>query len=148
MEFRSITDYEIFHGLLEPYYREGEDAQTPQEELDGFIRYLYTLVQDKVISGAVALLERPAGFVLWAMDTQELPFSNLPGAGTILEIGVIPEYRGNGYGKLLAEFAEKKLSCETRYVCAYGPAEAFWKKCGYTESGRLAENGLKLLIKG
>lgn len=148
MDFLPISDYDMFHSLLEPYYREGEDAQTPQEELDGFIRYLYSLVENNTISGTIVWLGRPAGFVLWAMDTEQLPFSNLPGAGTILEIGIAPDFRGKGYGKLLAEFAEKQLSCEKCYVCAYGPAEAFWKKCGYMDSGRLAANGLKLLTKG
>ena len=147
MDFLPISDYEIFHSLLEPYYREGEDAQTPQEELDGFIRYLYSLVEDNTISGAIAWQGRPVGFALWAVDREELPFSNLPGAGTILEIGVIPECRSKGYGKLLAEYAEKRLSCEKRYVCAYGPAESFWKKQGYADSGMLATNGLKLFVK-
>lgn len=148
MEYRPINDYAGFHSMLQPYYREGEDAETAQEELDCFIRYLYSLVESNTISGAIAWLGRPVGFVLWAVDTEELPFSNLPGAGTILETGVIPECRGNGYGRLLADYAEKQLACENYYVCAYGPAEAFWEKCGYTDSGRLAENGLKLFIKG
>ena len=147
MGFRAITDYETFHSLLEPYYRDGEDANTPQEELDGFIRYLYSLVEDNTISGAVAWLDRPVGFVLWALDTEELPFSNMPGAGTILEIGIVPEFRGKGYGKLLAEYAESQLSCEKHYVCAYGPAESFWKKQGYVDSGMLATNGLKIFVK-
>ena len=33
------------------------------------------------------------------------------------------------------------------YVCAYGPAEDFWKKCGYEDVGEIASNGLKLLVQ-
>ena len=32
--------FPVFHRLLTDYYRDGEDAQTPQEELDGFIEML------------------------------------------------------------------------------------------------------------
>lgn len=148
MTFQPITDYELFHSLLTAYYREGEDADTPQEQLDGFVGYLYDLLKKETISGAVVWDEKPVGFVLWALDSEELPFSNKPGFGTILEIGVVAGCRGKGYGKALAEFAESRMTDVAKYVCAYGPAEAFWEKCGYRESGELAENGLKIFVKG
>lgn len=148
MHFLPVTDYEVFHSLMTPYYREGEDADTPQEQLDGFIRYLFGLCETGTISGAVVWEEKPVGFVLWAMDTAGFPFSNKPGYGTILEIGILPEYRGRGYGRKAAAYAENKMGNEPKYVCVYGPAEAFWKKCGYRESGEIAENGLKIFVKG
>ena len=38
MEFADIQSiaYDAFYGLLNEYYREGEDAQTAQEEIDAF----------------------------------------------------------------------------------------------------------------
>lgn len=44
MEYRKIRkeDEHIFHTLLEAYYREGEDADTPQEALDSFIGFLFS----------------------------------------------------------------------------------------------------------
>jgi hypothetical protein len=33
------------------------------------------------------------------------------------------------------------------YICAYGPAQGFWIKCGYRDSKRIAKNGLAVLIK-
>ena len=148
MTFQPITDYALFHSLLTVYYREGEDVDTPQEQLDGFVGYLYDLLKKKTISGAFAWDEKPVGFVLWALDSEELPFSNKPGCGTILEIGVVSGCRGKGYGKALAEFAESSMEDTAKYVCAYGPAEAFWEKCGYRESGETAQNGLKIFVKG
>ena len=148
MNVRIGIDYVRFHHLLTAYYREGEDADTPQEQLDSFIRYLYDLMEKGVISGAAAWEQEPVGFVLWAMDCEELPFSNKPGYGTVLEIGILPEFRGKGYGGQLVAFAESKLGPVKKYICAYGPAEAFWKKCGYAESGQIAENGLKIFVKG
>ena len=35
------NDYNAFHQLLSTYYREGEDADTPQEEIDTFIRFMF-----------------------------------------------------------------------------------------------------------
>ena len=148
MTFQPITDYELFHSLLTPYYREGEDAHTPQEQLDGFIGYLYDLLEKGIISGAVAWDKMPVGFVLWALDSIDLPFSNKPGFGTILEIGVLAGFRGKGYGRELSAFAESRMGNVAKYICAYGPAEVFWEKCGYRESGELAENGLKIFVKG
>ena len=148
MKLLRIGSFAEFRDLLIPYYREGEDADTPIEQLEGFIRYLFGLLETGTISGAVAWEEKPVGFVLWAMDSEALPFSNKPGFGTILEIGVVPGCRGKGYGKAMTEFAESSMAEVAKYVCAYGPAEAFWEKCGYRESGETAENGLKIFVKG
>lgn len=149
MKILPITQnqYDVFHSLLTNYYRDGEDAQTPQEELDPFIELLFDLCQKNTISGCIAYEKAAIGFVLWGMDTADFPFSNKPGCGTILEIGVIPSMRGTGLGRQLAEYAENAMACEKYYVCAYGPAEKFWQKCHYRETGEIAENGLKLLVK-
>lgn len=142
------AEYEVFHKLLNAYYRDGEDEQTPQAQLDAFICHLYDLCVSGGISGCIAMDHGPVGFVLWMIDSKESPFSQKPGYGTILEIGVFPDSRNVGLGRKLAEYAESKMQAQAYYVCAYGPAETFWKKCGYTDSGELAENGLKLMIKG
>ena len=147
MDFRKIENYDTFHSLMVPYYREGEDAETPQEELDAFIGYLYSLVRDGTVSGCVAYDEKPVGICLWWIDSEELPFSNKPGWGTILEMGLVPASRGKGKGREMAEYALSQMDVSDFYVCAYGSAEAFWKKCGYEDMGEIASNGLKLLVQ-
>ena len=149
MKILPITqkDYDLFHSLLSDYYRDGADAQTPQEELDAFIELLFELCQKGTISGGIAYEKTAIGFVLWAMDTADFPFSNKPGYGTILEIGIIPALCRTGLGRRLAEYAENAMACEKYYVCAYGPAEKFWQKCGYRDTGEVGENGLKLFVK-
>ena len=82
------------------------------------------------------------------MDSEDFFFRELPGFGTILEIGVLAGFRGKGYGKELSAFAESRMGNVAKYICAYAPAEVFWEKCGYRESGELAENGLKIFVKG
>lgn len=140
-------NWDEFHRLLTDYYRDGEDAQTSQEELDAFIELLFDLCQKSTISGCIAYEKIAIGFALWGMDTVNFPFSNKPGYGTILEIGIIPSMRGTGLGKRLAEYAENAMACEKYYVCAYGPAEKFWRKCNYLDKGEMAENGLKIFEK-
>ena len=91
----------------------------------------------------------PIGFVLWARDTEALPFSEISGAGTILEIGVIPAYRSSGLGSQIVLHAEKQIvsrGVTLCYVSAYGPAQEFWAKCGYVFNGSTASNGLPIMV--
>ncbi len=43
MIYKSINkdNFDVFHKLLDAYYKYGEDAETPQNEIDDFIKYLY-----------------------------------------------------------------------------------------------------------
>lgn len=148
----SREDYAVFHELANAYYREGEDAQTPQEEVDGFIRFLFNMVMNQEIEGCFAEKESSCiGFALWAVDTEDFPFSEIPGFGTILEIGLVPAHRGSGLGQEFVSFIEKSLrerGVTQCYVSAYGPAQKFWIRCGFVPNGKTAENGLLLMIKG
>ena len=101
--------FPVFHRLLTDYYRDGEDAQTPQEELDGFIEMLFELCTEGAVSGCIAYEKDALGFVIYGLDTKDFPFSNKPGCGTILEIGVVPSARGSGLGRMLAKYALGKL---------------------------------------
>ena len=139
--------HDEFRRLLTCYYRDGADDATPQETLDAFISLLFDLCQKNVISGGIAYEGAPIGFVLWGRDTADFPFSNKPGFGTILEIGVTPSMRRMGLGKMLVEYAERALGRGRCYVCAYGPAERFWQKCGYVATGEIAQNGLRIYEK-
>lgn len=151
MRFIPATEaVDALHDLLTAYYREGEDADTPQEALDGFISYLTELLQKHILRGEVALDgETPAGFVLYAQDEPDYPFPECPGMGTIAEISVIPDHRTLGLGCELVRRAEDALraSCRQMYVCAHASAQSFWEKRGYVPCGRTASNDLPLLIK-
>lgn len=153
MEYMEICedDYGVFHKLASAYYREGEDADTPQEEIDAFIRFLFDKVVNHEIYGFIAKDGCACvGFALWGVDTEGFEFSEIPGFGTILEIGFIPSYRAKGNGKELVLYIERCL-CKKRihncYVSAYGPAQKFWSCCGYVASGNIASNGLPIMIK-
>ena len=153
MQFFPIgeTDFDAFHKLADAYYREGEDAQTPQEEIDSFISFLF----DKVVKGEIyGLFTKNGceyiGFALWAIDTEDFAFCEIPGFGTILEIGIAPPYRASGRGKEFVSYIEQciqRFGVKHCYVSAYGPAQTFWENCGYAENGKTANNGLPILTK-
>ena len=153
MEFIPMgkADFDRFHQLAVPYYREGEDAQTPQAEIDGFIQFLFSKIVTGEIRGLFAMDGcEPIGFALWAVDTEDFAFSEIPGMGTILEIGITPPHRGSGHGREILSCIEQNLQREQIsrcYVSAYGPAQGFWKSCGYSENGQTASNGLPIMTK-
>ena len=139
MEYIEICEdnYSAFHELAYAYYREGEDAATPQEEIDAFIRFLFDKIVNHEINGYIAKDKYACvGFALWGVDTEGFEFSEIPGFGTILEIGFIPSYRAEGNGKELVLYVEHclcKKNINNCYVSAYGPAKEFWSHCGYAE---------------
>ncbi len=134
--------------LLAAYYREGEDADTPQETLDAFIAYLRELVRAGTLQGEVAFDgARAQGFVLYAFDGDGYPFPERSMEGTIVELGVIPEARGSGLGRMLVRHAEDALHTWDMYVCVHPNAQGFWRKCGYQPTGDIASNGLPIYIK-
>ncbi len=153
MKFIKIekASYQTLHDLMNEYYREGEDADTPQSEIDEFIDLLYGMANEGKIGGRLAEEEgETIGFILWAADTEHFAFSELPGYGTVMEIGVRKQFRMKGYGRRMVAFAEKRFkenSLDKSYVVAYGPAAEFWKKLGYAENGSLAKSELPIFTK-
>ena len=144
-------DYSTFHELANAYYRDGEDADTSQEIIDSFIRLMFDKVINKEIYGCFVKDEHKyIGFALWAVDSEDFEFSEMPGFGTIFEIGLVPSYRSSGLGKNLVSYIENSLqknNIAQCYVAAYGPAQKFWASCGYAENGAKASNGLPIMIK-
>ena len=151
MDFLPALEAEnALSSLLNVYYREGEDADTPQETLDAFITYLRELLSKHLMNGLVAFEhDTPIGFVLYAVDADGYPFSERPGMGTIAEISVVPAYREHGLGRRLVQQAEAALcsSVTHLYVCAHRSAIGFWHACGYLPTEDIASNGLALYIK-
>ncbi|MBP5762748.1 MAG: GNAT family N-acetyltransferase [Lachnospiraceae bacterium] len=147
----STNDYPLFHDLLNDYYREGEDEGTEQEVIDSFIKLLFDKVTGREIDGCIVKENGEAlGFALWAVDREGFDFSEIPGYGTVLEIGIVKQYRNRRYGVKLMSHIEDKLfekGITDCYVSAYGPAQEFWSRCGFEDSGRTAGNGLPIMIK-
>ena len=109
MEFVRISehDYGEFHRLTNSYYREGKDENPPQEVIDSFVRLMFDKVINNEIYGCFVKDEHKyIGFALWAVDTEDFAFSEMPGFGAILEIGLTPSYRASGLGKNLVAHIE------------------------------------------
>ena len=140
-----------FEALMIKYYREGEDADTPIETIKDFIDSLYQMIGSGCIDGAMVNHDgQYEGFCLWMKDDPQSAFSEIPGYGTILEIGVRPQFRKKGLGREIVRYAEMQMretGVESFYVSAYGPAETFWESCGYQKTERVAQNGLPVFVK-
>lgn len=153
MEFTEINvnDFSVFHQLLNDYYREGEDEGTEQEVIDSFIKLLFDKVVSREIDGCfIKENDEELGFALWAVDREGFEFSEMPGYGTVLEIGIVKQYRNHGYGVKLESYIENKLleiGITDCYVSAYGSAQEFWTRCGFADSEKTADNGLPIMIK-
>lgn len=153
IEYQAIkrTDYPMFWELLNAYYRDGEDADTEQAVLDGFIKDLFSMVMEKKIEGRFLRQDDTyIGFVLWMVDTANGVFSEIPGYGTFLEIGVRPPFRGKGIGCQVVAHIEqqmKQAGVEHFYVSVYPLADGFWTKCGYVKTEDMASNELYIYTK-
>lgn len=153
IDYRNIekSDYAEFLKLLTDYYREGEDADTEQSVLDEFIKHLFSLAVENQIRGCFLYQDDVlAGFVLWMIDTPGSDYSEIPGFGTFLEIGICPSYRAQGMGRCAVEATEERMreaDVKNFYVSVYPPAGAFWEKCGYRKTDKKASNGLYIYVK-
>jgi GNAT superfamily N-acetyltransferase len=153
LRFEPLSPFHFseFHRLLTDYYRTAEDADTPEDVIDAFIRRLFDGVLSGELCGCLAFCEmKCAGFALWKKDDGAGDFTEIANYGTILEIGLAPEFQGKGLGKVLVAHVEQELfalKVEGLYVCAYGPAQRFWSACGYCDAQRTAANGLPVFIK-
>jgi len=151
--FEPITkeNHASLEALMIEYYQEGEDADTPIETIQDFIESLYQMIGSGSIDGAMVKHNgQYEGFCLWMKDDPQSDFSEIPGYGTILEIGVRPQFRKKGLGREIVRYAEMQMretGVESFYVSAYGPAETFWESCGYQKTERVAQNGLPVFVK-
>ena len=153
MTFEAITaeSRASLEALMIAYYQEGEDADTPIDTIRDFIESLFQMICSGSIAGALLKNDgQYEDFCLWMKDDAQSDFSEIPGYGTILEIGVRPQFRKKGLGREIVRYAEMQMretGVESFYVSAYGPAETFWESCGYQKTERVAQNGLPVFVK-
>lgn len=104
-----------------------------------------------LLSIALALADgEPAGFVIYQVDSPESDWCKRPGWGLIREFCIAPEFRRRGYGRALAEYAERELSrkADQLYLTAHDEAAVkFWTACGFSETGEVNKNGTRTMVK-
>ncbi|MFR5889948.1 MAG: hypothetical protein ACLUFM_03090 [Lachnospiraceae bacterium] len=122
--------FPVFHRLLTDYYRDGEDAQTPQEELDGFIEMLFELRTKGAVSGCIAYEKDALGFIIYGLDTKDFVFkqARLRRSGS-----------GSFHPRAAAAWASARKirrrgdGLRKYYVCAYDRGELL-EKCSYRDA--------------
>ncbi len=153
IQFKAIerSNYRHFHNLMNDYYRDGEDKDTSQDIINDFINRLFIMIEQKSMEGCLVKSDRRfIGFVLWMIDSTNSDFSELPGYGTIAEIGLDSSYRGKGIGKKIVTYAETQMKVsgiKGLYVLVYNQAKPFWESCGYSDIHKNGANGLPIFIK-
>ncbi len=129
-----------------------EDPRITDEVLREKIVPLFIGVQERG-AGSVALCYENgvcAGFVCFQVDSEQSDWCKRPGWGLIREFRIAPEFRRRGFGKALAEYAERELFRQTDrlYLTAFDEAAMrFWTACGYEKTGETASNGGLILVK-
>ena len=145
------SNYEIMLCQMTDYYRNAEDADTPQQEIEDFIHMLFDMIQLGSIRGKLLYYDNVAvGFVLWGIDKEDDMFCEMPGYGTILEICVNEDCRMNGIGTAAVNYAEADMlnnGAKGLYVLAHPDAQGFWQRLGYIDSGNIGGNKLPVCIK-
>ena len=135
------------HDTLIEYYRTPEETD---ESLEGFVQTLFTLVRNgKILGNLIQCGDDAVGFVLYAADSRDSDFSELPGHGTILALQVEEPLRRQGIGTQIVNHVENELRGQVAgfYVCSIGESRPFWEKCGYSESQEKTTIGEVLFLK-
>lgn len=139
-ELLNDDNKEAFFALL-------EECDVAQER----IRELYALTMaDKVRARLCRLGAKPIGFITYMRDVEDAPFSQLPGHGTILNVGLTEAMRGQALSDKLIAYAEDDLRLsrvDGLYVTATKELIPFWQKHGYEKTNRLSTDYLPLLVK-
>lgn len=147
----SKDNYNIFYDLMLEYYRDGEDSNTPQHIIDAFIKQQFNMiVEDKTQGKLISVNHEIVGFIIWMIDEKSSDYSIIPGYGTILEVGLVKNFRNKGIGKIVVKYAEKQMflkEVNNFYVTVYNPAKIFWESCGYIKTEKIAFNGLQIYKK-
>lgn len=137
----------LLQNLMVDYYRAGEY----QSMAEDYVQTLLDLVEAQVLDLRLGMdAQTPVGFVLFTKDRKGTDFTEVPGCGTVMELYVVPELRGKGFGTSLVQCAEELLARQDvkgYYICGYQSADGFWEKLGYRDSGEKATNEQPLWVK-
>lgn len=88
------------------------------------------------------------GMAIYQIDSRRSDWCERKGWGCIREFFIRPDYRGMGYGRRLADYAERRLrnNAERLYLTADDALE-FWRACGYEKIDGSNENGTYTMTK-
>ena len=89
------------------------------------------------------------GFSVYQIDSAKSDWCKRPGWGFIREFYVVPQYRKQGTGRLLADHTEaalRTMGAKQLYLTSTGGIP-FWQSCGWDLTGELCSNEQYILEK-
>ncbi|MEG6513949.1 GNAT family N-acetyltransferase [Desulforamulus ruminis] len=134
------------------FQKQAEELGITPEKYPNFVAFeTAERVQSRMNQGDKAIMlflkDKPIGTISYSVDKESWK-------GTIKRLAVIPEYRGNGYGQLLTNYAEGALkehpvTCiELSIVAQFKGLKEYYQSLGYAvrESKRFATLPFEVLF--
>ena len=127
------------------------DCGVPEEIIRGkLIDLIDRMCQDGIIHVDLVVEEEIIlGFSIYQIDTPESDWCKRPGWGFVREFYVVPRFRRQGIGRLLAAHTKnalKVLGAEHLYLTSTD-AISFWQHCGWVLTEELCSNDQYILEK-
>ena len=143
--------YDIFIKMLGACFNKDYKILLTKQQLEELCKEITQQVNKQIAFLDLLFLDDDAkGFVNYQVDTHQSDWCEKETWGCIRELYVADDVRGQGYGRKLAEHAEKKLltlSVPNIYLTT-DDAIDFWVKIGYRDTGEIcAKNEGNILIK-
>lgn len=158
LNFTDITNENRaeFHRLMRSYAKELDEHQHRTTDPAVLERWTDSIIEKRHDNGRCLRLcrvgEELVGFLYGKIDLPEDRGYKKVGYGYVMEFFVLPDRRGNGYGR-------EMLRCLERFFTANGAKQMyltadpvtgvpFWEKTGFSRTGEISpENGLEIYQK-
>lgn len=139
-----------FETLLVDYFLE-LDAGIPEDTIRSKILQLFLKEEQYGILHIAFACHNahPIGFAIYQIDTPESDWCKYPGQGCIREFYIQPQYRRQGFGRMLAAWTQahlQQLGARQLYLTA-DDAAPFWLACGFVHSHQLCSNDFEIMTK-
>lgn len=134
------NNYLIFKNMFKIYFLNDFKCDLSEEDLNKICSNIEKQVLNSVVFlDLIKLNQNFVGFIIYQIDSNKSDWCEKEGHGFIREIFISSKIRKLGFGKSLAENAEKKLfefGVPQIYLTSDENYE-FWIKLGYVNSGEV-----------
>ena len=132
---------ETLRGLMARYFREDLQLPVTDAQADELAREMAGDIRYGVPLELLWLHGHAVGFIDYQIDRPGGSWCFHPGRGCIRECYLLPEVRGCGLGRQMAQRAERRLRRRgaRRVYLTADTAAPFWQALGYADSGRVNE---------
>jgi len=151
IEIKSYKDEYLNYlcGLFRPYAKETENEELDEMTVLSICTGFTKKLGDKQLLDLLYIDGAPAGFIMYQIDSPEFHWCEKEGHGFIREMYISPDYRKQGFGKILVEHAENALNnLRVPHIYLTSGNNDFWVALGYMETDEICDrNNCPIFIK-